>query len=125
MDAFCCDSAWDSLCVSQALDQQVCVGRAGILVRRGKENAVQQNTANDNSSHGIVLAGTSKNKVRNNTAHENSDTGIRLIGASESVITNNKAFENFSWDLFDDAEDCGTNRWRFNAFDFANQDCID
>ena len=94
----------------------------------GSNNTIDRNSANNNklpSGFGIILEqGVKGNVITGNTANGNA-TGIDVeLNTSSNTVRGNIAHGNSSADLSDVNPACGSNTWKNNNFDTANQGCI-
>ena len=93
------------------------------------------NSATANRGNGFLVAGKAHRLIRNQ-ANDNTGVGIHLAiiddpsgflraPAENILVTRSVAHGNAALDLQDDNVECGTNRWRRNAFGSANQPCVE
>ncbi|WP_367780747.1 NosD domain-containing protein [Jeotgalibacillus marinus] len=94
----------------------------GINLDNSNKNTITGNTANNNTTDGILLTNnSSSNKIIGNTINGNGEDGIFLNAVSnENDVFVNRAFGNGVLPFFD-IENLGTNNFKGNKCDTSNQ----
>jgi hypothetical protein len=89
-----------------------------------ERNRLVGNVASRNDFNGVIVFGDS-NKLIETIAEHNGQVGILLFETERNVVVRSETSGNDVFDLSNTGSDCGTNRWRRNEFEGANQECID
>lgn len=102
-------------------------GGCAAYVIGGDDNEVSRNSATGEDTGFLVMPGTGPGNVfRKNVALFSFVAGIVVQdGATGNLLTRNVATGGGGIGLFDFNLDCAGNVWKNNAFDTANQACID
>ena len=95
--------------------------RRGIVVE-SDNNVVLSNILVRVAHEGIYVTG-SNNIIRGNQCEQGGSAGIIVVSGRENLIQGNRAHDN-SPDLSDLNAACGSDVWKANKFDTANQTCV-
>jgi parallel beta-helix repeat protein len=109
------------------------------LVRKPTRVTVEGGRFHDNGGHGVLILGADGNRLTGNTVENNGAHGIALVTIRSDVTAppskdagHNRVSGNTvnghlapSFDLFDEAAECGSNAWSDNMAASRSQACAE